>query len=166
MARPDPRIPRASLRIGILTCCSTASLRLGETDAFLQQGLLTQAGVLFSFALEEFGKAVLLRKAYESGADPVLIPGFYDHEAKLAAAASEIPPEHLLIDQIGFGEGPFGVGRFDGGVMADLSTRLSGLYVDWKNGEWVHGRRVNPDVLSESSKGAQRVITQRIIDWT
>src|SRR5207245_9359753 len=37
--------------------------------------------VVFSFAVEEFGKAALLRAAYESRADPVVVREFYDHEA-------------------------------------------------------------------------------------
>ena len=116
-------------------------------------------------SLEEFGKAVLVKKAFDLGGDPAIIDGFYDHEAKLEAAASQIPPEHLRIDQLGFGEGEFGKGRFDGAVIADLSARLSGLYVDWKDG-WVHGRRVNPDVLGKSSKEVQRIVSKASAEWT
>src|SRR5512137_2632655 len=116
MARPDPTIPRAALRQGILTCLSVASLRLHETDLLLTHGLLTQAAVLFSLAVEEFGKASLLRKAYESGQDPVVIEGFYDHPPKIAAAAAHIDVNDLLLDNSGaFAAGVFDAGAFDVG---------------------------------------------------
>src|SRR4030095_7416302 len=149
MARPSPCIPRGELRIGVLTCLTVASSRLAETDALLSQDLLTQAGVLFTVALEELGKAVLLKRAMDSGSDPAVVDGFYDHETKLEAAASMIPLDHLRIDQEGYGEAEYGEGRYSGAVVGDFSTRLSGLYVDWQN-RWVYGRRVNKETLSQS----------------
>jgi AbiV family abortive infection protein len=165
MARPDPRIPRDFLRQGILTCLSVASSRLAETDALMLQGLLTQSGVLFTFALEEFGKAVLLKRAYDSGNDPALIEGFYDHQAKLEAAAAMIPADHLRIDQTGYGEAEYGRDRYGGAVLGDFSARLAGLYVDWK-GRWVYGRSVDPEVLSQSSREVQSIVSRLCAEWT
>jgi hypothetical protein len=61
--RPDPQIPRAALPKGILTCLSVASARLSEADLLLSQGFITQAGVLFTLAVEEFGTASLWEKS-------------------------------------------------------------------------------------------------------
>ena len=58
----------------------------------------TQSAILFTFAVEEFGKAVLLQRALTSSAETaalVSIEGFYDHTAKLEAAASELPEASL-----------------------------------------------------------------------
>jgi AbiV family abortive infection protein len=165
MPSRDPRIPRSALRDGIVLCLSVASARLGEADELLSKGFLTQAAVLFSYAVEEFGKAVLLRKAWESRADPAAIEGFYDHDAKLAAATLHLSPEHLRLDAGGFGSGRFAAGAFGTARAVDLTARLSGLYVDWK-GSWAHGVQVDPEVLSESSKGVQQAVTTAMMDWT
>lgn len=165
MGRPDPFIPRGALRMGVLTCLSVASSRLEETDVLLSHGLLTQAAVLFSFALEEFGKAVLLRKAYESGADLASIEGFYDHRTKIEAAATRIDPKHLRIAQGAFDADAFDSGGLDTGRKIDLSTRLSGLYVDWKD-DWIYGVHVDAEVLRQSSKALQLAVSRASAAWT
>jgi AbiV family abortive infection protein len=163
----DPMIPRAALRQGILTCLSVASLRLHETDLLLEHGLLTQAAVLFSLAVEEFGKASLLRKAFEGGQDPVLVKGFRDHAPKIAAAAAHLDANDLLLDNSGaFDAGAFDAGAFDVGRQVDLSARWSGLYVDWKDGAWNHGVHVDAKVLARSSRNVQTRISRATIDWT
>ena len=58
---------------------------------------MSQAAVVFSFAVEEFGKAMLLRNAYDTGTDPVTVSGFYEHSDKLAAAANVIPRKYLCL---------------------------------------------------------------------
>jgi AbiV family abortive infection protein len=166
MRDPDP-IPRAALRQGILTCLSVASLRLQETDLLLPHGLLTQAAVLFSLAVEEFGKASLLRKAFESGQDPAVVKDFYDHHLKIAAAGAYLDANDLLLDNAGaFDVSVFDAATFDVGRQVDLSTRLSGLYVDWKDGNWKHGVHVDPEVLARSSRNVQLRISRATIEWT
>jgi len=167
MAIADPTIPRAALRQGILTCLSVAGLRLDETDLLLDHGFLTQAAVLFSLAVEEFGKASLLRKAYESGQDPVVVKGFGDHAPKIAAAAAHLDANDLLLDNSGtFDAGVFDAAVFDVGGQVDLPARLSGLYVDWKDGAWKHGVRVDAEVLARSSRNVQRRISRATTEWT
>jgi AbiV family abortive infection protein len=160
-------IPRAALREGILTCLTVASLRLSETDPLLGRGFVTQAAVLFTLAVEEFGKASLLRKAYEGGQDPVVIQGFYDHEPKIEAAAAHIGANDLLLDNSGmFSAEMFDASVFDVGRQVDLAARLSGLFVDWKNGAWNHGVRVDADVLAQSIRNVQRRISLAMTRWT
>ncbi len=60
-----PKIPRWELRNGIRQCLSIVALRLEEASALLAVGLSTQATIVFTFAVEEFGKAVLLQRALE-----------------------------------------------------------------------------------------------------
>jgi AbiV family abortive infection protein len=163
--RSDPEIPRIALRDGIVACLTVASLRLEETDVALRQGLLTQAGVVFTFAVEEFGKAALLKQAFESGTDPVVIDGFYDHRVKLAAAIDHVGPECLLLTPGGLDLIGLSVTGFTSGRRADLLSRMSGLYVDWQNG-WVHGLRVDAATLAASSAGLQSAIQTAMIKWT
>jgi hypothetical protein len=163
--KDHPGIPRSELQMGIKHCLCVASLRLEESDTLLEKGLPTSAGIIFSFAVEEYGKAVLLRRAYEAGADPAPIAGFYDHGTKLAAAASSIPAEHLRLIETAYGSATYGTGAY-GGKTVDLEDRLGGLYVDWRDGQWTHGLPVNPGVLAQSSRGLQSHIQAAIIDWT
>jgi hypothetical protein len=57
------RIPRADLKEGALQCLSLATSRLGQSRMIRRAYFPTAAAVLFAFAVEEFGKAVLLRTA-------------------------------------------------------------------------------------------------------
>lgn len=72
---------------------------------------MTQASIILSFGAEEFGKAVMLRRAYETGNDPAEIAGFYQHQVKLDAADSFI------------------------GKSFQFSARMLSLYAGWK-GKW------------------------------
>src|SRR5215510_10480379 len=94
MRKSPAKIPRAELRDGLIMCLEVASARL---EAALTVGGSPQAAIIFSFALEEFGKAALLQMAIEGGEDPAIVSGFYDHETKLEAAEHLIPPEYLLL---------------------------------------------------------------------
>ena len=152
--------------MGIVHCLSVASLRLEETDTLLRQGLLTSAGIIFSFAVEEYGKGMLFKSAWDGGLDPAPIEGFYDHNTKLEAAARNIPVEYLRLIASAFGAGDYGAGPYGGSKPVDLDDRLSGLYVDWKNGRWTHGVHVEPEVLAQSSRGLQAYIATAMIEWT
>jgi hypothetical protein len=163
--RSDPEIPRSALREGIVACLTVARLRLEETDVTLRQGLLTQAGVVFTFAVEEFGKAALLKQGFESGSDPVVIEGFYDHRVKLAAAIDHVEPECLLLAPGGLDLIGLSVTGFTSSQRVDLLSRMSGLFVDWQNG-WVHGLRVDPATLAASNAGLQGAIQAAMTNWT
>jgi hypothetical protein len=60
----------------------------------------------------------------------------------------------------------FDASVFDVGRQVDLAARLSGLFVDWKNGAWNHGVRVDADVLAQSIRNAQRRISLAMTQWT
>jgi hypothetical protein len=118
-------------------------------------------------AVEEFGKASLLRKAYEGGQDPAVIDGFYDHPPKIAAAAAHIGANDLLLDNSGmFSAQMFDASVFAVGRQVDLSARWSGLYVNWVDGAWTHGVRVDADVLAQSIRNVQHRISLAMTQWT
>jgi AbiV family abortive infection protein len=75
------------LERGIAACLVAAQQRLQEARVLVDEHhFLTPAVVLLSFAVEEFGKGMMLRAAYETGQDPATLQGFYEHAAKFAAA--------------------------------------------------------------------------------
>ncbi|PYQ07851.1 MAG: hypothetical protein DMF83_08390 [Acidobacteria bacterium] len=105
---------------------------------------MTQSAIILSFATEAFGKAVMLRRAYESGDDPVSIQGFYEHQDKLDVAASFIGQDPL---------------RF--------RARLLSLYADWA-GQWTwNDAALDPRAIKEGIDAVQGAIVRTALEeWT
>jgi len=105
---------------------------------------VTQSAIILSFATEEFGKAVMLRRAYESGDDPVSIQGFYEHQDKLDVAASFIGHDPL---------------RF--------RARLLSLYADLA-GQWTwNDAALDPRAIKEGIDAVQGAIVRTALEeWT
>ena len=158
-------IGRMALRRGIMTCITVSSLRLEEAESLLAAGFLTGAGIVFSFAVEEFGKALMLRDAFRGGVDPVVVEGFYDHDVKLRAASTLIPQEYLLITAEAFHADAFDPAAFDIGTRTSFKARCDGLYVDWRDGEWQYGAEVDPSILRDSINGVQAIVSQASAFW-
>src|SRR5215468_6703953 len=158
-------IGRMALRRGIMTCITVSSLRLEEAESLLAAGFLTGAGIVFSFAVEEFGKGLMLRNAFRSGVDPVVVEGFYDHDVKLGAASTLIPQEYLLLTAGAFQADACHPGAFDIGTRTSFTTRCDGLYVDWRDGKWQYGSEVEPAVLRDSINGVQAVVSRASALW-
>jgi AbiV family abortive infection protein len=162
--KPPPTIPRRQVGAGVGACLTLAETLLREARALIQaSGYLEQAAIVFSFAVEEFGKAVLLRDAYTTGVDPVTINGFYEHSPKLDSARKYIPEKKLLSSPA------FQIDAFQGfqeGEVVDLRTRLSSLYVDWESGDWHHGVLVEADVLTDNITAVETIIREAKIEWS
>ncbi len=59
--KPPPTVTREQLQPGIARCCEVSLWRLREATALLDTGSApVTAAILFSFAVEEFGKAALV----------------------------------------------------------------------------------------------------------
>jgi AbiV family abortive infection protein len=156
---PKP-IPRSELRVGALKCLEVAASRLDEAAALIRAGFLSQAGVIFSFAIEEFGKATLLRNAYSTGSDPVVVKGLDDdHKTKMNEAAKVIPAKYLLLTKADFDPDEFAPGDFHTGTQVDVKARLNGLYVDWDGAAWRYGVNVDGEALEESINGVRSALT-------
>ena len=175
--RKPPKVPRWELRDGIVQCISIVAMRLGEAEALLVAGFPTQATIVFTFAVEEFGKAVLLRRALERSRETdvtVGVEGFYDHTAKLEAASAEIPPESLRVGRVGFQASGFQGSGFQVGVSAnDWKVRLDAMFVDWVpdaadglEGHWQWGVRTDADVLAKSINAVQARLSRASVEWT
>jgi AbiV family abortive infection protein len=148
---------------GAQKCLEVAVSRLDEATVLLNE-FANQAAVLFSFAVEEFGKAMLLRAAYETQTDPAVIEGFYDHQVKLTAAADHIPEKFLLLTSAVLQRGAFDSATFAVGAPLDWEDRLAGLYVEWEDA-WRYGARLDVDTLKRSIEGVRSVSRGVFADW-
>jgi AbiV family abortive infection protein len=166
MPRAAPKIPRDQLGAGIALCLEVAGWRLREALTVLDRGVApVTAAVLFSFAVEEFGKAGLLHEAEAEGHPYTKVSEFYDHHAKFKAAAKHVPEENLLLHGGTFQTGVFQADAFDVGNSADFGARLSGLYVDWQDG-WRQGVRVDEDLLRKNIGVLIALLARKRQEWT
>jgi AbiV family abortive infection protein len=161
-----PTIPAKHLKTGIAKCLEVAGWRLREATTILDSGVApVTAAILFSFGVEEFGKAVLLFEAAATKKTSVEVHNFFDHHAKFAAAAKHIPERHLLLHGGSFQPDFVQRNAFDVGNAVDFDARLSGLYVHWVNGSWQVGVRVDAELLRENIAAVNAVIEQKRGDW-
>lgn len=168
MPRKSPSISRDALRAGIERCLHSALRYLDGARSLLDiTELLPHAGVLFSLAVEEFGKGVLLRRASERGEEVPTIVGFYDHEAKLEAAASELPPDLLMLHSGAFQAGVFQADAFDVDRVADFKARMQSMYVGWneRSQTWIEPTVVDQPTLTKSIEGVERVVRNKLEEW-
>lgn len=166
MPKPPPEIPRAELREGARRCLDLVASRLDETIALLNANLVSQAGVVFSFAVEEFGKAVSLRRAYDSGQDPVKPDGFYDHAAKLADAATVVPAQYLLLAEREFDPEEFSSEFAIEDVPVAVASRWNALFVDWKEpGAWTEPVEVDRATILKSIGGVRDRLSIPLDGW-
>jgi AbiV family abortive infection protein len=159
-------VPRAALESGIAACLFAAEARLGEARALVDGHLsLTLAAIALSFAIEEFGKAVMLRAASERGDDPVTLRDFYDHAAKIEAAEEAIGALPLVAEGA-FAAEAFAFDAFNTDIPLTLEARLTALYVDWRKGTWKTGIRIDDDVLLDSVRRVEQAILDAKIRWS
>lgn len=168
MRREDPSIPRDALRAGTERCLHNALRYLrGARPLVDDLILLPQASILFSFAVEEFGKAILLRRTYERGEMVSKIVGFYNHKTKLAAAFTEIPSDFLMLHAGAFQTDAFQPGAFDVDRVANFEARMQSMYVDWdeRSGTWIGPTDVDQSRLSVSIEGVERFVRNKLEEW-
>ena len=122
---------------------------------------------MFSFAVEEFGKAVLVRQAYERGEVIPTIIGFYDHEAKLQAASAEIPGDLLMLHVGAFHIDAFQANAFDVNRVANFEDRMQRMYVGWDESSetWIGPTDVDRSTLSSSIEGVERIFKNKLEEW-
>src|SRR2546425_2629807 len=116
--RRDLTVPRAILQEGIARALA-GSRNLLRAAEVLAKPYPTVASALFSCAVEEVGKAALLRKGLQDKSDSVLISGFYLHETKLEAVGQFIPKAILLLVEGAFQSDAFQNNAFQVDVVAD-----------------------------------------------
>lgn len=164
----DPAIARDRLLPGTARCLKKAANLLDDARVLLGTSRPLVASILFSFAIEEFGKATLLHEAYEKSPEATpIIHGFYDHPTKIKKAGDHVPQEAMRLVEGAFDHGAFDENVFQVDVVADLVTRLQCLWTDWngQSNDW----RMEPDVddklLAVNIAAVQERVYQKLLEW-
>lgn len=104
------------------------------------------------FAFEELAKYSELKKAKESGTEGVVMVderlfgiGKNPHWYKQDIASRLIPQEAMTLIPAGFDPAYFDSGFQTESVEVSPRLRLDCVFVDWRDGQWVHGSPVIPD---------------------
>lgn len=164
---PDKAIPLSALRTGTCLALERSASLLADARLASQVGAHLGAAVLFSQAVEEFGKAVMLRTAGLEGS-PV-VENFYDHETKLAKAAEVLPADSLMIFEAAYDANDhFDAERTFGGESADdWQARLDWLYVGWveRDRRWRDVPRIDPALLNANIATVGSVIAAKQREW-
>lgn len=163
----SPVIPRQELRTGALKCIAIAESRLAEAEALIEAHFESQAAVVFSFAVEELGKAVLLRQAYDRALASVTVNGFYEHRDKLVAAEIVIPNEYLRLTTPEFDPEEFSDEFAIGFTPVDVQSRWSVMFVNWDKGgqQWTEPVNVERAAILNSIAGVRRLLGTPLNGW-
>jgi AbiV family abortive infection protein len=146
-------IPKALIQQGIDLCKTNVSDFIKDARLVLNEGRLNHAYVITEFAIEEFGKGVILKKIRDaSSKDPVDVSEnvFTSHRGKSAEAWTILDPKtRIIFDEGVFQEGIFEPRVFKTNTSASHDTRLQCAFVDFKNGRWVLGREIKKTLLED-----------------
>lgn len=133
----------------------------GEPDP---GGLLTAAGGLYTYAVEEYGKMLLLGSLPEKGG-AVSVPYreiFRSHEKKFEAAFKDLPADCAQLKWGLFDPGLFDPRLFDTGLGAGFAGRTNLLYLDMDlDGRPVAPGVPDPEQLAKAVAGLERAVEKR-----
>ena len=145
---------------GLLSSAALLCRGAASSGADLSAGLLAAAGGLYTYALEEYGKLLLLDSLPEKGGivSVPLLEMFRRHGKKFGAALDSLPEECRLL-----GGGPTGP-RLPCAepLEATFPGRTSMLYTDiGRNGEPSAPRRPDAKMLEKALRGLDRAVAER-----
>lgn len=150
--------------IGRLLDSSKTLLADASPDAPDSGGPLAVAGGLYTYALEEYGKLLLIRSLPEKGGS-VSVPYreiFRSHSKKFRAALDALPYECRLLGGGIFDPRIFDPRIFDTDVLeATFSARASQFYTDIdRGGEPAASRRPRAKTLEKAPRGLERAAAE------
>ncbi|MDE1845409.1 MAG: AbiV family abortive infection protein [Thaumarchaeota archaeon] len=151
---PTRSYPASEIDNGIKKCLARSQSILESASLLLNAGKKNEAYVLYTFAVEEFGKACLLKKMKNTAQQQSLTTitkdtvTFHDHDAKIKEAESTFKNPTSKIRVIDIAKVPeynpnveieFKTveGYATSGDFLGFDNRLDALYVDYKNNTWV-----------------------------
>lgn len=148
-------IPRDQLARGIELCIARAREVL-EAAQLLEPDFVQLATVLQTLAIQELGKAKLMREAFNGGSDPVTIHGWQSHSEKVKMARKLLPPAAFVSKEGGFQWDGFQDTGFPVHVAIDEPTRVRSLYVDFDSAaqRWKEQPPVDPNTVREAIRVA------------
>ncbi len=167
--RKETIISRNKLPSGIALCLRKSDDLLADAEVLLGNSCAKRAAVLFSYAIEEFGKAAILWEAAAAGeqATSVTLTGFSNHQAKLEKAETYIPKEEMRLVGGGFQRGAFQANAFQVDVIADLETRLRSLWTDWddERKDWTPEIAVDSKLLANNITAVRKRVQAKMGEW-
>ncbi len=145
-------IPKKMLPEGISLCRQNVLAFLADARLMIERGNLNHALVSVEFATEEIGKILILKKAMESGEDPVTIKykvEFLNHDFKSDVAWKFLDSKYQTVFDEGmkFSERIFEKGMWLENTKMNHETRCDCAFVDFSAGRWLLGREINKDLL-------------------
>ena len=125
--------------------------------------LLTTAGALYTYALEEYGKMLLLGRIPEKGGI-VSVPYreiFRSHRKKFDAALGALPPDCALMTRGPFDPGPPCSRQYGARLDASFASRTHLLYLDITcDGHPALPDSPDPEQLARAVGGLERAATE------
>jgi len=148
---PDKLVPRKLMQQGIDVCKRNITDFLADAKLIMDDGRINHAYVMVEFAIEELGKIIMIKEAYNSDLnDPFRVKGevFGDHKGKSEKAWEVLDKKYRLI----FDEGVFEEGVCERGIAAENTeashkTRCECAFVDFAGSIWIVGRDIKKDLL-------------------
>ena len=164
----EQQIPRGKIEAGITLSLSRVNEYLLDaerlSDQNPSQGTLQDAAILVTFAVEELGKAIILRKRSEEQATTEIVKvegqvfgGRDAHEHKQSEAFKLIDAKLKRLHRAAFPEA-FGPDFDIHDVDISPDTRLQFSFIDFKNGDWSRPPPVEPKKLRALIIGAKEVV--------
>lgn len=153
------KIPLTDLPSGIILALRTSAQKLDDAELLISKESFEDAVILIQFALEEFGKAVVLRENLEKGNEQVGDDVFRNHPYKEDKAWSVLPSDLKTIYEGTFSPQDFSSQDFDTcKETISHKTRINATFVDWVAGNWKTGIQAEPDKLIRLIKGLRKEI--------
>lgn len=136
---PYRKIPRKLVPEGIELCKKNVTEYLNDAKMILTRGNLCHADLSVQLAIEELGKAIILKEELEkSNGDSILVDeaifgkdGGRGHELKASTAWKMLDPTLKILHEGGFEKEDFSEYDFDVDTEASHRTRLKCAYVDF-----------------------------------
>jgi AbiV family abortive infection protein len=160
----------AQLPEGARACLENADSLIDSAVALLDAGRGRHATILFFHAIEEFGKALVLKEGIDAGREVPTGPqdSFCNHRLKVEAAKGELPAEFMTLRRAPFDPRVFDPKVFDStDTLAEFEEKLRALYVDWDEdrGAWHPQLNVEPEIVRRSAEGLRAVMQRKRREW-
>jgi len=147
-------VPRTRMQEGIEKCKGNIADYLKDACIIAETGRLYHAIISLEFALEEFGKILLLKETLNNDqGDPVEINGyeFCNHIKKVERALKILDPlqKYRVLFETVVERGLFVAGMWEGETVIGDRTRLDCAFVDFIDNNWTLGRNINPEYFQD-----------------
>ncbi len=164
------QIPREKIENGITLCLNRVSEYLLDAEGLsnqqsASQGTLQNAAILVTLAIEELGKAIILRKRSEEQPNDKIVQvereafgGRDAREHKQSEAFIQIDAKLKLLHRVAFSEAAFGPAFDTKDVDISPDTRLELSFVDFQNSDWSRSPPNEPMRLKALVIGAKEVV--------